>query len=511
MKARLTGVFLCIVSFVLSMLLLLQLMNNAIQKAPDLGVSTPESQTVPVGDGNGTQTSPAVSVQSVNEVKAIAKETNDYFAALATAVALPETELSAMIEKWNNAANYLSGEAADAAGGAYYSALSAALSDFSAAYPTDEAAFAQKVNAILLSLETASVKDAGDPDRYPALDLTREGAFTRALLRLWNVSQNSERSITVTFGGEIAMGDLAGASTYMDKYGPKEDGTALNPLLGVVPVFAADDLTIVSLAGPLTTSQDKQVAAAFRGSFTAAYASHLKNAGVDVVVLASCHMFDYGESGYEETVKALTDAGLKVVDVNAPSVISTDAGKVAVHAFDLSAATVKETDVKSSIEKAKSESPILNVVYFHTANANNHTYTTALAMRAAADAGADLVLGSHGSEVEGMLFRGEKKTALVLSPGHLSYAVTPEVNKEVSSSFLYQQTFTIENVQVSGSSTPRVFAIDNHSADEELPYAPTLVLNRAKASAVCDAILATLRDYEGRVNEGDFSCVMFQG
>ncbi len=507
MKARLAGVFLCIASFVLSMLLLLQLMNNAMQASPDLGISTPEPPIIPVGDGS-TQTPHAAEVQSVNEVKAIAKETNDFFKVLATDTEMPSVALSMMIEKWNNAAAYLSDEAADTAGGAYYSALSAALSEYSSAYPADEAAFSEKVNAILLSLESASVKDAGDPDRYPALDLSREGEVSLALLRLWNVSQNSDKAITVTFGGEIAMGDMAGESSYMEKYGPKEDGSALNPLLGLVPVFAADDLTVVSLAAPLTTSQDKQVAEAFRGSYTATYAAHLKNAGVDVVVLSSCHLRDYGEAGYDETVKALTDAGLEVVDVNVPEVISTDAGKVAVHAFDLAAGGVIEADVKASIEKAKAESPILNVVCFHTANEKDHTYSTAVSMRAAADAGADLVLGAHGSAVEGILFRGEKKTALVFSPGHLSYAVTSEVNREEPYSFLYQQTFSIENVQVSTKSTPRIFAVDNHAADDLSPYAPTLALNTAKANKVCETILAELRDYEGRVNEGDFSCVL---
>ena len=505
MKARLTGVFLCIGAFVLSMLLLLQLFNQTINQGAVLGENT-QDEVLPPVSGEDSYTDLSSEVKTLDDVKTLAVETQNYFSALATLGEAPSVELSAMIQKWHNAASVLKNDYADASGGAYYTALETAFSEYTSNPPTDVASFSEMTLSVLDALSVAQSAAQGDVGRYPVLDLSEEGQVAMALLRLRNASENTASSITVTFGGEVALGDELGKDSYKEKYGLEN---AKNPLSGLIPVFATDDLTIVSLAAPLTaaSSENASVKNAFRGASAETYALHLKQAGVDAVILSTCHIRDFGNVGYDDTVKALTDAGLKVVEEGVSAVVSTDAGKVAIHTFDLSRHDVRRKDVESAVAETKEQSPILNVVYFHTSDEEGKLQANVNALRAAADAGADLVLSSHGAAPEGLLFRGEDQTALVLSPGQLSRAIPSERVEGETLTFLYQQSFEIENAQVKEKTIPQLFAVNNHAFDEAAPYAPSLALKSATVQELSELLVGSPDGYEGRVTDGDVSFV----
>ena len=77
-----------------------------------------------------------------------------------------------------------------------------------------------------------------------------------------------------------------------------------------VIVFESDDLTIVNLEGPLTTSRDRREGRKFNFRGSPEYVNILSGSSVEIANLANNHAYDYGESGFQETAEVLENAGI---------------------------------------------------------------------------------------------------------------------------------------------------------------------------------------------------------
>lgn len=511
MKARFAGVLLCVGAFVLSMLMLLQLIENPMKHTPDVTptpppVTTPDEGQDPSADTGDVSTD----VTSIEGVMTVAKETQSFFDTFSTDVSASSDALPGMLTKWHNAALYLSSRAADKDGAALYTALEEAFEHYySDGLPKDAAAFSKQSRAVLTSLAEALIDEEGEPSgRYPTLDLKENGNVAMTLLRLWCAGRQETGKLTVTYGGEVAMGDYIGASSYQDVYAAED---ATSPLKGLVPVFATDNLSMISLASPLTSYTVPEVPAteAFRGSSAEAYAKHLKNAGVDLVLLSTCHIKDFGDTGYADTKAALEKAGLVVAENETIAYFNTDAGKVAVVSYDMtSRGDVRFSEVpKAQMKEARDAGAVLVVAYFHTAEAAEVSANLANTMRDAAANGADLVLASHDENVQGILLGGEEQTSLVLSPGLLSYAAKTEGARDA---FLFQQSFTVGQGKEAEADARLVYALDNRSVGKKPTYAPKIRLSEQGISAVQSKLSAALPNFRGRVTEGDLTYVCIE-
>lgn len=507
MKARITGVLLCIGAFFLSMLLLLHLIENPLTKTPDVSGTPSDEGSSQGGDNTANVTT---DVTSIEGVMSVAKETQAYFETVSGQLSTEKLSLSDMVVKWHNAALYLKERANDTAGAAYYTALSTAFSAFDEAKPVTPADFALTSSELLSAVGAAAVTEEGEPSgRYPDLDFSENGNVAATLLRFWLKEQKPTGSVTVTYGGEVAMGDYIGASTYQNLYAVDK---AQSPLKALIPVFSTDDLSIVALNAPLTTYTVPEVAAteAFRGSAVEAYAKHLKDAGVDAVLLSTCRVHDFGDTGYADTKAVLAAAGLTVVEDSTPVYVNTPAGKVALLAFDLSTlGDVRYTEVpKSKIAEAKNAGARLVVTYFHAADSEKTTETLVNTLRDAAENGADLVLSSHSASMEGILLSQTNQAALVFSPGRLSYAADTSGERDT---FLFRQSFALSADGEPATASERfIFAVDNHASDETAPFAPSLMLAAEDASRVQSTLLAALPNFKGRVADGDLTVVSIQ-
>lgn len=508
MKARLSGVLLCIGAFVLSMLLLLHLIENPMTTVPEMGENpestvedNPEDQ-----EGDTPSTDVSTDVTSIEGVMAVAKETQNFFDTFATSLEVSADSLSSMLTKWHNAALYLEERANDKPGAALYTALETVFTEYTEALPTDAESFAQKTRQALDALIAVLIDEEGEASgRYPVLDTEENGNISLTLLRLWRASEKTPGSVTVTFGGEVAMGDYIGTSSYQETYAVEG---ARSPLRGLIPVFATDDLSIVSLGAPLTTYTVPEVPAteAFRGSAVEAYAKHLKDGGVDMVLLSTCHIRDFGETGYNDTKAALEKAGLTVVEDGTVTYFDTTAGKVAVIAHDLTAqGDVRYTEIpKAKITEAKQNGAVLVITYFHTAEAEETTAALANTLRDAAINGSDLVLASHEENIQGILLGGEEKTtSLVFSPGQLSYAAKTEAEKY---SFLYQQSFSVSEDDTADNSR-LIYGVNNHSVGKKPTFAPTLMIGAQGSAPIRSTLSAALPNFQGRPAQGELTYI----
>ncbi len=126
---------------------------------------------------------------------------------------------------------------------------------------------------------------------------------------------NSDEKI-VTFVGDCTLG------TWPDS-NKKTNYTAIYEAAGsptysfdqVKSFFFNDDYTYINLETTLTTSKDKATSQYYNFKGSPSWAKDMIAAsGVDGCNLANNHAYDWGKSGYEETVKSIKEAGMQVGD-----------------------------------------------------------------------------------------------------------------------------------------------------------------------------------------------------
>jgi poly-gamma-glutamate synthesis protein (capsule biosynthesis protein) len=173
-----------------------------------------------------------------------------------------------------------------------------------------------------LRVEGFSVADEG----YPLIKYVwvkgREGAKKggkrrreRILARIGALEKRLEEIAGPLMAGppEIvwigAAGDLMlgrGAEDILLREGPR------GLFGGAAELCAASDLTALNLEGAVT-ARGSGIEKAYNFRFKPAVAAALREAGVDAVLLANNHVFDYGKTGFLDTLAHLQNAGIAVL------------------------------------------------------------------------------------------------------------------------------------------------------------------------------------------------------
>ncbi len=277
------------------------------------------------------------------------------------------------------------------------------------------------------------------------------------------------RPLTLAFAGDIQFeGHLR---PLLD-----DPATALAPIR---PQLAAADLTIANLETALTTrgrAEDK--AYTFRAPATALDA--LAAAGVDVVSMANNHGVDFGPEGLADTLAAVDDAPLAVVGIGgdadeafAPYVATvrgTSVALIGATAFNDPTArhypagkdragiavALDPERLLDTVRRARRTNDVV-VVYLHWGIEQQQCPTddqTKLA-RQLADAGADIVIGSHAHVLLGAGHLGD---------AYVGYGLGNFVwrnRRSVAETTTGVLTLTLEGRQVSGAAwAPATVGLD---------------------------------------------------
>jgi len=197
-------------------------------------------------------------------------------------------------------------------------------------------------------------------------------------------------------------------------------------LSGVKDVLTSPDVTMVNLEGTLTEGGDSKCGAgstdcsAFRSP--PSYATAFKKAGIDVLNHANNHAYDFGQSGYTDTRRAVRRAGMRSTggpkDV---TVIERDGVKIAFVGFapyEWAGPLNDPAGVKALVERAAARADLVVVAFHGGAEGSDAQHVprggeTYLGedrgdlrkfARTAVNAGADLVVGSGPHVVRGIEF-----------------------------------------------------------------------------------------------------------
>lgn len=171
---------------------------------------------------------------------------------------------------------------------------------------------------------------------------------------------------------------------------------------GVIEVLAQDDLTIANLETTLTNVMIPAIPGRPRFRGKPEYAAILPAGSVELVNFANNHSHDFGQQGYDETVRVVRAAGVglfgnELVDTR------TIRGVEIVNLGFTGGDPVVLPDVVKRIKALKTASNLVIVSFHWGAEGVYDPNEVQLELgHAAVDAGADLVIGTHPHVLQGI-------------------------------------------------------------------------------------------------------------
>ena len=199
---------------------------------------------------------------------------------------------------------------------------------------------------------------------------------------------------TLSFAGDCTLGDdynVYGASGRFTKI---VGSNYSYPFENAMPYFGEDDFTLVNLegvlSGPLSPANKK-----FRFRGPVDYAKILTAGSVEAVNLANNHTFDFGTTGYKNTLNALEAENITYVEDDGIATFTTESGlELGLFSGQF---TVDLDNMKKSIKQLREDGAEIVIASFHWGIERSYTPTSdqKKVAHAAIDAGADIVVGHH--------------------------------------------------------------------------------------------------------------------
>ena len=234
----------------------------------------------------------------------------------------------------------------------------------------------------------------GAEDALPEDDLEEEGEETFEAVAPGDDAPTDTAMITIsavgdcTLGGDAPHGGDDDFDAYVRKYGYDYFFSKVRP------VFEADDLTIVNLEGPLTKRTKPRVRKMYTFKGKPGYVKILSGSSVEICNVANNHALDYDVEGLKETADVLEKAGIGVSGFG--KVYTTTVRGVRISSMGFTRWQYSARQVYDAV-RAERENCDLLIVCMHWGDEGVYRATKQQRKlgRAAIEAGADVVLGSH--------------------------------------------------------------------------------------------------------------------
>ena len=282
----------------------------------------------------------------------------------------------------------------------------------------------------------ATAQTTATPQTAATPQPTVEPLPTVPQLELLPEAESTSITITAvgdcTLGGDIPSGAYRTFARYVEDYG--YDYFFEN----VRDLFESDDLTIVNLEGPLTTSDDLRTGKAFNFRGEPEYVNILSGSSVEIANVANNHAMDFGEAGFSETAAVLEEAGIGVSGFS--RIYLEEVNGVTVCSLGFTEWAYSQEQIERAIELARPNCDLL-IVSIHWGTESSHETTDAQRRlgHAIIDAGADVVLGTHTHVYGGV--EQYKGKYIVYSLGNFCFGGNR--NPSDKNCLIFQQTFEI--------------------------------------------------------------------
>ena len=267
-------------------------------------------------------------------------------------------------------------------------------------------------------------------------------------------------TITISAAGDVTLGNHQEqdySASFRQAYDQAEDEGYF--FENVRDIFAADDMTIVNLEGPLTTSEQMREGQTYCIKGDPAYAHLLTLGSIEAVSFANNHRLDYGEQGSRDTVVALEQEGIIYAydkNVGIYEIPDSAAAHGGERNLKIGIISVNEVEwgaqaeklIQNNIETLREQDVDLILACCHWGIEKDNypeNYQQVLG-RKCIDWGADLVLGHHPHVLQGIdQYHGKY---IVYSLANFCFGANR--NPADKDTMIFQQTFSFRKGEDDG-------------------------------------------------------------
>ena len=293
----------------------------------------------------------------------------------------------------------------------------------------------------------------------------------------------SHYEITISAAGDVTLGthqEQDYSSSFRQAYDQAEDEGYF--FENVRDIFAADDMTIVNLEGPLTTSEQMREGQTYCIKGDPAYAHLLTLGNIEAVSFANNHRLDYGEQGSRDTIAALEQEGIIYAydkNVGIYEVPDSAAAHGGERNLKIGIISVNEVEwgsqveklIQNNIETLREQNVDLILACCHWGIEKDtypENYQQVLG-RKCIDWGVDLVIGHHPHVLQGI--EEYKGRYIIYSLANFCFGANR--NPEDKDTIIFQQTFTFENGQKVETQNARIIPCLVSSVATRNDFRPT--------------------------------------
>ena len=309
-----------------------------------------------------------------------------------------------------------------------------------------------------------------------------------------------ETSITISAAGDFTIGSDESFG-YHGSFIQEADEKGLSHFVaGLNDIFLDDDFTTVNLETTLTTATQK-ANKKFRFKGDPEYAKILSLGGIEAVNLANNHIHDYLEKGYQDTMDTLEKKKIGYFGYEHKYVTTVKDVKIGALGYE---GWNDNAEIRSQVEKdiqsLKEQGVQIILVHFHWGV--ERQYVPLDSQRTLAqftiDSGADLILGHHPHVVQGIEEYNGK--FIVYSLGNFMFGGNR--NPSDKDTYVFQQTFYLENGELTDEKEIRVVPFSISSVDHRNDYRPTMLTGDAK-----DRVKDKIVDVSDRIKRYRMACL----
>ena len=215
----------------------------------------------------------------------------------------------------------------------------------------------------------------------------------------------AEKTITITFTGDCTLGSEESTRkdpNSFDSIAAKEGYDYF--FANFRDMFEKDDLTVINLEGVLSDRELNKVSKEFNFRGPTVYTEILKEGSVECVTLANNHSHDYDRAGYEDTVRALENAGVAYFGTDSMAVWRNDDGLMIGFlgvSGSLSGSRARAYEEQAQLLKSMGCAAVITVMHTGTEYESEPDGYQRQVVDRALPCGTDLIIGHHPHVVQG--------------------------------------------------------------------------------------------------------------
>lgn len=280
-------------------------------------------------------------------------------------------------------------------------------------------------------------------------------------------------TITISMAGDVTLGthqEQDYYNSFRKAYDEAEDEAYF--FENVSDIFRNDDMTIVNLEGVLTFSEEMIEGKTYYLKGDPDYAYLMNPGSIEAVSMANNHRMDYGQKGSDDTVEAVTKAGIVYAYDDNIGIYETKGiciGIISVNELAWGAGV--EKFIKNGIETLQEKGADLILACCHWGIERENypeEYQTTLGRRCI-DWGVDVVIGHHPHVLQGM--EEYKGKYIIYSLGNFCFGANR--NPEDKDTIIVQQTFTFINGEKQENDGIRMIPCSVSSVTNRNDFRPT--------------------------------------